>query len=81
MIYIAGLVLIIAGLAAQAYKTLIRKDRGLSPIFLALLAVGGVAFVVDDFTRGGTASGILDIIGTILIAIVFIALLTRRKTL
>lgn len=40
MIFIAGLVLIIAGWAVQVYKTLGRKEGDLSLVFPALCGIG-----------------------------------------
>ena len=80
MIFIAGLALIITGWAVQVYKTLGRKERNLSLVFLALYCTGCVLLLAGDFLAKDITTGILNIISAILAAILFAVLLTGKKT-
>lgn len=80
MIFIAGLGFIIAGLAFQVYKTLVRKERHLSLVFPALYGIGCVLLFVGNFLAEDITTGILNTACAILAAILFAALLTGKKT-
>jgi glycopeptide antibiotics resistance protein len=79
MISIAGLALIIAGWAVQVYKTLGRKERNLSLVFLALYGIGCVLLLAGNFLAKDITTGILNTISAILAAILFTTLLTGKK--
>jgi hypothetical protein len=80
MIFIAGLALIIVGWAVQIYKTLGRKERNLSLVFLALYSTGCVLLLAGNFLAEDITTGILNTICVILAAILFAALLTGKET-
>jgi uncharacterized membrane-anchored protein YitT (DUF2179 family) len=80
MIFIAGLVLIIAGWAIQVYKTLGRKKRDLSLVFPALYGIGCVLLLVGNFLAKDITTGILNTICAILAATLFLVLFTGKKT-
>jgi len=79
MIFIAGLVLIIAGWAVQLGKTFAKKERDLSLLFPALYGIGCVLLLVGNFLAKDITTGILNTICAILAAILFAVLLTWKK--
>lgn len=78
--FIAGLVLIVAGWAVQVYRTAVRKERDVSLLFPVLYGLGCVLLFVGNFMASEMMTGTLNTICAILAAIVFIALLAGRKT-
>jgi len=80
MIFIAGLVFIIAGWAVQLGKTLARKERNISLLFPALYGIGCVLLLAGNFLAKDIITGVLNTICAILAAILFAVLLTWKKT-
>ncbi len=77
--FIAGLVLIVAGWAVQVYRTAVRKERDVSLLFPILYWLGCVLLFVGNFMANDIVTGILNTICAILAAIVFIALLAGKR--
>jgi hypothetical protein len=80
MIFIAGLVLIIAGWAVQVHRTLGRKKRDFSLLFPALYGVGCVLLLAGNFLAKDITTGILNTVCAILAATIFSVLVTGKKT-
>ncbi|MBN1375070.1 MAG: hypothetical protein JXA01_02820 [Dehalococcoidia bacterium] len=77
--YLAALIITLIGWAFQLYETLIKRTRNIN-IFLPLTYfVACLLFGINSFITGDMVSGILDAVCTILAAIVFIVLATRKK--
>lgn len=60
-IFTIGLLLIIASWIFQIYKTLIEKDRDISPAFLLLYALGSSLLSIGYFMGNDVTSGMLNI--------------------
>ena len=79
MIFTIGLAMTVVGWAAQVYRTLVKKDRGLSSIFLLFYAVGCVLLSVGNFLGNDATSGVLNALDVILPGFILIMLITWRK--
>ena len=75
MIFTAGLILIVAGWIAQVYKTWIKRERELSPVFLPLYAIGCILLLIGNFLAGDITTGILNSVCVILAASLLAAIL------
>jgi hypothetical protein len=79
MIFIAGLILIIAGWAVQAYKTLAKKKRDLTPVLPALYGLGCILLLAGNFMANDIITGVLNAVCAVLATALFAVLLTWRK--
>jgi predicted anti-sigma-YlaC factor YlaD len=80
MIFTIGLAVIVIGWIVQIYKTSVKKDRALSPVFLALYAIGCVFLSAGNFLGNDVTSGILNAFCVILSAIILITLIVQKET-
>lgn len=78
--YLAALIFTIIGWAFQLYETLVKKTRNIN-IFLPLAYVAGtVLFGISDLVNGDLTGAVLDWVTSILALVIFIVLVTRKKT-
>jgi len=77
--YLAGLILTVIGWAFQLYETLIKKTRNINIILPLAYTIACILFGVNSLTANDLTFAILDFVCAILAAVVFIALITRKK--
>lgn len=80
MLYTIALIITVIGWAFQFYQTVIKKDRSINPVLPSAYTIACILFGINSFIAGDMAHGILDIVCAVLAAVVFIVLLTRKKT-
>ena len=79
MILIVGLALTVVGWIIQLYRTVVKKDPGLSRVFLAVYALGCVFLSVGNFMGNDLTGGILNAFDVILPVILIIILIAVKK--
>ena len=79
MILVIGLAMIIAGWAVQVYKTLVKKNETLNPIFLLLYVVGVGLLFYGNFLLNNTTIGTLNLISFLVAITLTITIIVRRK--
>jgi hypothetical protein len=76
--YLAALILTVAGWAFQAYETLIKKTRSISVILPFTYCVACILFGITSLAAGDILYAVLDLIVAILAALVFVVLVIRK---
>jgi hypothetical protein len=79
IIFTAGFALIIAGWIVQMVKTLAKKNRGLSPVFLGLYGLGCVLLAAGGFWQNDLSTGIWNILCVASAGILFTTVLVQKK--
>ena len=78
--YLAALIFTVIGWVFQIYETLVKKTRNIN-IFLPLAyVIGTVLFGISNLSNGDTLGAILDWLTAVLALIVFIVLVTKKKS-
>ena len=71
MISVIGLAMIIAGWIVQVYKTSLKKDETVNPLFLLLYVIGVGLLVSGSFLENNIVIGILNRIGAACVIRIF----------
>ena len=79
MIFVIGLVMIIAGWIIQVYKTSLRKDETVNPLFLLPYVIGVGLLVSGNFLEKNMVMGILNLVSFLVALILTITIIKRRK--
>ena len=78
--YLAALIFTVIGWVFQIYETLVKKTRNIN-IFLPLAyVIATVLFGISNLSNGDTLGAILDWLTAVLALIVFIVLVTKKKS-
>lgn len=80
MIFLIGLALIVIGWIAQAYITLVMKDKKLSIFLLLPYTIGCVLLTTGNFLQKDIATGALNALCVVLGVILLAVLMTSKKT-
>jgi hypothetical protein len=76
--YIAGLILSLAGWLFQGYETLIRKTHRINIFLPVTYCVACVLFAVNSFQMDDILFGVLDILVAVIVAAIAVFLFLKR---
>jgi len=77
---IAGLVLTVVGWLIQMYRTVIKKDAKINPLFLGAYALGCLLLAISGFNSSDAGVGVLNLLDVILPLVIIWAIISVRKT-
>lgn len=79
MIFVIGLAMIIAGWIVQVYKTSLKKDETVNPLFLLLYVIGVSLLFSGKFLENNIVIGILNLVSFLVALTLTITVIKRRK--
>jgi uncharacterized protein with PQ loop repeat len=77
--YLTALIITIIGWLFQLYKTVVNKEKAISPVLPLAYAVACLLFGINSFIDAEMLYGILDIICAVVAVVIFIVLLTKKN--
>ena len=79
MIFVIGLAMIIAGWIVQVYKTSLKKDETVNPLFLLLYITGVGLLFSGEFLENNIIIGKLNLVSFLVALTLTITVIKRRK--
>ena len=80
MIFSVGLTIIVVGWSFQTYRTLVKRDQRLNPIFLILYGAGSAVLAYGSFLNADMTAGILNTACLILATNIATAMVRQKST-
>lgn len=79
MIYTVALIFTVIGWGFQFYRTVIKKDKSISPVLPIVYTIACIMFAYNSFITGGMTNAILDVVCAIFALAIFVILVKRKK--